>query len=109
MASLTESYLSYNSSEQPKPNNKWFDSIYLCIEKSVDSKNMACYKFDSYEKAEKYYEAKKEKNNIFKDLEYSIIPICKWVPLITHKPIIKYKLNKNYSMKDITIFQSIHK
>jgi hypothetical protein len=117
MASLTESYLLYNNEERPnpnEPNKNWFEAVYLCIEnydiKQNNIKGVSCYKFDTVEKATKYYDVKKISNPIFQNIKYDILPICKFVPFIMHKPIIKYKLNTtSYNIKQITIFRTIQK
>ena len=119
MASLTDSYFTYNTPENSRPNPKkdsWFDAVYLCIEKTTQhqskenipqSNGIVCYKFDSFEKAEKYENTKQVKDG--ENAKYIILPICKWTPFIIHKPIIKYKLDTAYSIKNITIFHSVHK
>lgn len=117
MASLTESYLTYHnigSSEPPKKN--WIGAVYLCIEKSKTIKDnnenkFNCYKFGSFEKANKYYDRNNKDDDV--NSKQMIIPICEWSPIIFHKTIIKYKLNKvyninpMYNINNITIFRSV--
>jgi hypothetical protein len=109
MSLLTESSLMFNSYEAPTPQkNNWLGRVYLCIEKSKIKDNIEginCYTFGSIEKAENYYESKK--SNVFANKKWYIVSTCKWSPLLFHKQIINYKLNKNYSVKNITIFQRI--
>ena len=67
MASLTESYLmnsslsSYhinnNDDDDEKDKNKYYNSVYLCIEKEENShiiKGFNCHLFHSFKSAEKY-------------------------------------------------------
>ena len=117
MASLTESYLTYDNIGSPEPPKKnWIGAVYLCIEKSKtikdDNENkFNCYKFSSLEKAIKQYDRNNKDDDI--NSKQMIIPICQWSPIIFHKTIIKYKLNKMYNINpkcninSITIFRSV--
>jgi hypothetical protein len=123
MASLTESYLTYDNIGSPEPPKKnWIGAVYLCIEKSKtikdnnENKNnneneFYCYKFGSLEKAIKHYDRNNKDDDV--NSKQMIIPICQWSPIIFHKTIIKYKLNKMYNINpkcninNITIFRSV--
>jgi hypothetical protein len=117
MASLTESYLTYHNIGSPEtPKKNWIGALYLCIEKSKtikdDNENkFNCYKFSSLEKAIKQYDRNNKDDDV--NSKQMIIPICEWSPIIFHKTIIKYKLNKMYNINpkcninNITIFRSV--
>lgn len=111
MASLSESSLisdNENNKPQKTNNKKWFDSVYLCIEKTKNPKlidGFACYKFDSFENADKHYN--KIKPKLILEIKKTMVPICKWVPFIFHRSVINYKLKKLYWKNDITIMKKI--
>ena len=110
MASLTESYqISELMMEKSKnPPNKWFDSVYLCIQNSESSHPLIdgfkCYKFDNFNEADNYYN--NNKSRIMKEDKYhrhTMIPVCKWVPYRFHKFVINYKLQNIFWKNNITL------
>ena len=116
MTSLTESSLIYGlctntgTPEKPKKdNNKWYDSVYLCIQNSsisnVSVDGFKCFKFSNFKEADEYFD-KKNYKILTGGKEYhrhTMIPICKWVPIRYHKFFINYKLLKLFWVNKITI------
>jgi len=70
-----------------------FNYIYLCI---YSNYNYNCIKFNSY------YDADNHCNKYYsKNLNTTMIPVCKYTPSFLHKYIINYKLKKIYNVKII--------
>ena len=108
MSNLTESYhISELMMEQSKknPNNDWFDSVYLCIQKSESSypqiDGFKCYKFTNFDEADNYF------NKRFTECKlthrHTMIPVCKWVPYRFHKFVLDYKLHNLFWKNNITL------
>ena len=107
MSSLTESSLIFNGDEPPKQSKSdWVGLVYLCVEKKNTSAQITngfnCYAFIDYNKAYAY--CKKNMNN--KENKHTMIPVCKWIPLLFHKQYLNYKLKKFYWNNNITIFRN---
>ena len=109
MSSLTESFfiseLIHNIN-----NDKWYDTVYLCIEK--DKKNTEivngfnCYSFKNFTQVDIY----KNKQGFSKDKRVAVIPMCKWVPAIFHKYILNKTLRELYWKPNISLYrQPIHR
>jgi len=81
MASLTESYLIMNGDSTP---NKWYNRVYLCYRDRKIANNGNIFRYNRYNTIEHAENAlnkikindKENKEN----REYSIIPLCRWIP-----------------------------
>jgi hypothetical protein len=117
MASLTEYYLTNNDSNNDSNNNSnndsnnskkdWFNTVYLCIEKTKNKQinsGFTCYKFNSFENADKYYN--KINLTLNSEIKTTMVPICKWIPFVIHQSVINFKLKKLYWKNDITIMRT---
>jgi hypothetical protein len=91
MTTFTESNYTVNNPFpfNPKPNNnpkkEWFDEVYVCIEKQNNlnlNAGFYCYSFNSFENANNF---KNMKLSLKPNLKATLIPICKWVPLLFHR------------------------
>ena len=113
MTSLTDNYYSVNNPFNPNNNNnnnnnpkkEWFDVVYLCIEKQNDlnlNGRFYCYSFNSFEKANNF---KNMKLSLKPNLKATLIPMCKWVPMLMHKYFLNYKLKKIFWKNDIIIMK----
>ena len=107
MSCLTENYLTFNDDEPKNPEkNNWYDRVYLCIEKKNTSQQMTngfnCYTFKDFNNADAYY----KKKIINKENKSTMIPVCKWIPMIFHKQYLNYKLKNLYWNNNITIFRN---
>lgn len=104
MSSLTESSLIFNSINPDNKNDKndkkdWYNRVYLCCVNNkfpyVNSygpiKGFNCYRFLSLENALAWKQNYNKSNQ-----NYTIIPICKWVPQIFDKYILDWKLKKKF-------------
>lgn len=109
MSSLTESFLISELIHNIN-NDKWYDTVYLCIEK--DKKNTEivngfnCYSFKNFTQVDIY----KNKQGFSKDKRVAVIPMCKWVPAIFHKYILNKTLRELYWKPNISLYrQPIHR
>lgn len=114
MASLTESYplsdMMTNNSNLKRPNNdKWYDTVYLCIQNSPVSTpridGFKCFKFSDFNEADDYF-IKTNNKIINENKEYhrhTMIAICKWIPLRFHKFVLNYKLQNLFWQNNITL------
>jgi len=114
MASLTELSLlasentimnnETTSAQNPKPNNNknWFNVVYLCVEKSGDNifNGFKCYPFPNIPQADAYLNKYLTNTKMKK---YTIIPMCRYIPVIFHRVYLNYSLKKIYWNNDITI------
>jgi hypothetical protein len=112
MASLTESILTYsdnnnnNNNNNNNENNTWYNNVYLCIEKKGTDQyinGFNCYTFASFNRADDFYKKKFEN----KQRRHTMIPVCKWIPIIFHKYYLNYSLKKLYWKNDTTIFKNV--
>jgi hypothetical protein len=105
MASLTESYIltSYLEKDRKPEENKWYDRVYLCYE-DTNFKNPTtyipiigfnCYRYNSYMSANYGWDNHRETEKNLK-IRHTIIPMCKWVPEIFDRYILKWKLRNMY-------------
>jgi hypothetical protein len=107
MSSLTESVLIYNenNNEPKKTKSKWYNYVYLCIEKKGDNQyinGFNCYTFTDFNQADTFYKKRfsNEKNR------HTMIPVCKWIPNLLHKYYINYSLKKIIWKNNITILKN---
>lgn len=112
MSSFTQSYhISELMMEQSKKNNNnnnnnnWFDTVYLCIQKSEASHQFIdgfkCYKFNNFNEADDYYNKNFiESKNTHR---HTMIPVCKWTPFRFHKFVLNYKLLNLFWKNNITL------
>lgn len=88
--------------DKPKTNN--YSPIYVCVEKEKGCYDQRingfnCYLFDNFERATKY------SNSIYdSSVRTTLIPICKWIPLIFHRPYLNYKLYTIYWNNSVTLW-----
>lgn len=87
----------------------WYDRVYLCWEDTNfykpttydPVKGFNCYKYKSFEAANKVWE-----NTLYeyKDMKvrHIIIPVCKWIPKIFDEYVINWKLRKIYWLEKNT-------
>ncbi len=90
-------------------NDKWFDRVYLCIEKPTTChiiNGFHCYIFPTYENAYKYY---KKMNYNEENNRVALITICKWVPNFFHPYLLKHKLTRLYWHNNVTIMRPINR
>ena len=81
----------------------WYNRVYLCYEntqfKTLNMwgpiKGFNCYRFNSFENADDAFQ-KNEKTNGILDVRHTMVPICKWVPVIFDKYILNWKLKNMY-------------
>jgi hypothetical protein len=97
-----------------KCSSNWYDRVYLCWEDTDVKiphscgpiKGFRCYKYDSFQYAN--YNCNKLKNEIlrekYKYLRHTMIPICKWVPVIFDRYILDWKLKNMYWLGNHTIY-----
>ena len=108
MASLTEAFLIMDLLKNVK-NDKWYNKVYLCVEKRGDKKminGFICYICNSFEDANSY---SKKMNFDKEDKRTAIVPMCKWVPIYFHKYILNKTLQKIYWNNSISIFTPINR
>jgi hypothetical protein len=108
MSCLTESFLIFNGYEPKKPpkNNCYYDRVYLCVEKKNVNQQIIngfnCYTFKDFNNADAFY----NKNIINKENRCTMIPVCKWIPMLFHKQYLNYKLKNLYWNNNITILRN---
>lgn len=105
---ITDSYIQlFNETKENNKNNKpWYDTLYLCINKTTNiTKTLGtykCYTFYNYTDANNYIQNKKINEN---ETKYQIIPVCKWIPYFLHKKYLNYKLNNSFFNNTVTIYR----
>jgi hypothetical protein len=92
-----------------KCSSNWYDRVYLCYEdvpnnqpnNSLPIKGFKCYKYNSFENADNGWDnvISLQKN----DIRHTMIPICKWVPVIFDRYILNWKLKNMYWLGKHTI------
>jgi len=106
MASLTESFL-ISELIHNKINDKHYDTVYLCIEKTTDNKQIIngfnCYSFKNVTQADNYA----KKLVLSNDRRITLIPICKWIPTFFHKYILNKKLSEFYWKPNISLYRHL--
>jgi len=107
MSCLTENYLTFNGDEPKKPpKSDWIGLVYLCIEKKSINHQIIngfnCYTFKDFNNADAFY----NKKLINKENRCTMIPVCKWIPMLFHKQYLNYKLKKLYWNNNITILRN---
>ena len=95
--------------------NDWYNRVYLCFEdtdlKKPNTygpiKGFNCYKYHSFETAVRGWDNVKvlQKN----DLRHTMIPICKWVPVIFDRYILDWKLKNMYWLGKHTLSNGYNK
>jgi hypothetical protein len=82
---------------------------YVCIEKYNNNNNETIYGFDCMN-FDNYKDAQNQKMDLCKDQEVglrkTIVPVCKWTPIIFHSFIIGYKLKNKYWKNVIDIYSN---
>jgi hypothetical protein len=110
MASLSESAIIYGTNTPDDENKKWYNTVYLCVEKEGYSEKINgfnCYYFTNYNSATNYFQKNQLKYNYNKNIRHTIVPVCKWVPNIFHKTYLNYKLKQIYWKNNITLFRYV--
>jgi hypothetical protein len=85
-----------------KCSSNWYDRVYLCYEdvpnnqpnNSLPIKGFKCYKYNSFENADNGWDnvISLQKN----DIRHTMLPICRWVPVIFDRYILNWKLKNMY-------------
>ena len=92
------------ASANPNVKSKdWYNRVYLCYEDTNITtlnvcgpiKGFNCYRYNSFENADNAFQ-KNENNRGIIDFRHTMIPICKWVPVIFDKYILNWKLLNMY-------------
>jgi hypothetical protein len=92
-----------------KCSSNWYDRVYLCYEdvphnqpnNSLPIKGFKCYRYNSFENADNGWDnvISLQKN----DIRHTILPICRWVPVIFDRYILNWKLKNMYWLGKHTI------
>jgi hypothetical protein len=92
-----------------KCSSNWYDRVYLCYEdvpnnqpnNSLPIKGFKCYKYNSFENADAGWDnvISLQKN----DIRHTMLPICRWVPVIFDRYILNWKLKNMYWLGKHTI------
>jgi hypothetical protein len=92
-----------------KCSSNWYDRVYLCYEdvpnnqpnNSLPIKGFKCYKYNSFENADNGWDnvISLQKN----DIRHTMLPICRWVPVIFDRYILDWKLKNMYWLGKHTI------
>jgi hypothetical protein len=92
-----------------KCSSNWYDRVYLCYEdvpnnqpnNSLPIKGFKCYKYNSFENADNGWDnvISLQKN----DIRHTMLPICRWVPVIFDRYILNWKLKNMYWLGKHTI------
>lgn len=101
----------YTKTEYPKteyPKNNWYDRVYLCYEdRNYHSNNYSpingfiCYKYNSFENADNAWYKRTELHKL--ELRHTMIPVCKWLPSIFDKYVLKWNLKHMYWKDNVSI------
>jgi hypothetical protein len=87
-------------------NDKWYDRVYLCIEKDGENNGVIqgfnCYTFKDFKDVDAY----KKKLNFSSEKRIALIPMCKWIPCIFHKYYLNNILRDFYWKNNITIYRN---
>ena len=85
-----------------KCSSNWYDRVYLCYEdvphnqpnNSLPIKGFKCYRYNSFENADNGWDnvISLQKN----DIRHTMLPICRWVPVIFDRYILNWKLKNMY-------------
>ena len=84
--------------------NTWYDRVYLCFE-DTDFKNpntygpikgFKLYRYNSFQAADYAWDEELTCNKDVGQVRHTMIPICKWVPVIFDKYILNWKLKNMY-------------
>jgi len=97
------SYYNNNNNNNNNNNSPWFNRVYLCYEDtdsheadlSLAIKGFKCYRYNSFENADRAWNNDRKELHKLK-LRVTMIPICKWVPVILDKYILDWKLKNMY-------------
>ncbi len=92
-----------------KCSSNWYNRVYLCYEdvphnqpnNSLPIKGFKCYKYNSFENADAGWDnvISLQKN----DIRHTMLPICRWVPVIFDRYILDWKLKNMYWLGKHTI------
>jgi hypothetical protein len=91
-------------------NNVWGDRVYLCCEDTgfknpgttTAIKGFNCYRYTSFIHADAGWD--KDRAEFHKlNIRHTMIPVCKWIPVIFDKYILNWKLKKIYWYGNINI------
>ena len=91
------------SSTKATKSKDWYNRVYLCYEDTNITtlntcgpiKGFNCYRYNSFENADNVWTEYEKKTEII-DVRHTMIPICKWVPVIFDKYILNWKLKNMY-------------
>jgi len=98
-----------------KCSSNWYDRVYLCYEdvphnqpnNSLPIKGFKCYKYNSFENADAGWDnvISLQKN----DIRHTMLPICRWVPVIFDRYILDWKLKNMYWLGKHTLGNEYNK
>jgi hypothetical protein len=86
-----------------KCSSNWYDRVYLCWEDTDFKKpntygpikGFNCYHYNSFENADRGWDKDLPEYNTM-PIRHTMIPICKWVPVIFDRYILDWKLKNMY-------------
>ena len=64
-----------------------FSTVFLCV-KDVKRNKFTCKEFESFLEADKYF----KDNHKNTDCHSTMIPVCKFMPIIAKRQVLQYKL-----------------
>lgn len=64
-----------------------FSTVFLCV-KENNKHNMTCKEFNDFIKADKYF----KDNHKNTGCHSTMIPVCKFMPVIAKRQVLQYKL-----------------
>jgi len=93
-----------------KCSSNWYDRVYLCYEdvpnsqpnNSLPIKGFKCYKYNLFENSDNRWDKYLPEYNTM-HIRHTMIPICKWVPIIFDRYILDWKLKNMYWLGKHTI------
>jgi hypothetical protein len=105
MANLTESFLlnNYIANSRKPEDNEWYNRVYLCYQ-NTDFKNpnpylpikgFNCYRYNSFASADYAWNNNLTEFHNF-EIRHTMIPVCRWVPEMFDRYILKWKLRDMY-------------
>jgi len=94
-----------------KCSSNWYDRVYLCYEdvpnnqpnNSLPIKGFKCYKYNSFENADNGWNKDLPEYNKM-PIRHTMLPICRWVPVIFDRYILDWKLKNMYWLGNHTIY-----
>jgi hypothetical protein len=111
MSNLTEAMLltDYIANTRKPEDNEWYDRVYLCYEDTdfkmpnnyLPIKGFNCYRYNSFASADYAWNNHRETEQKL-EVRHTMIPMCKWVPEMFDRYILKWKLRNMYWLGKIS-------